>query len=162
MLPAEAPGARRAVLLAARALSLAAAALALGATGCGGDEDSSGGAFEAETADLRIELDADGPGGEPPLAKHLVCAPNADAANRGCDALLALPPDPAAPTPPGTACTEIYGGPDVLRVEGTLRGESIRAELTRGNGCEIERFDRFVPLLRDLFPGYRPGAAITG
>ena len=29
---------------------------------------------------------------------------------------------------------------------------------TRANGCEIDRFDRITPLLRELFPDYEPGA----
>ena len=53
-----------------------------------------------------------------------------------------------------------YGGPDVLKVEGTLNGGTIDATFTRANGCEIDRFDRFVPLLQELFPDYQPGGAI--
>jgi hypothetical protein len=78
-----------------------------------------------------------------------------------CRAVEELPPNPAAPTPPDVACTELYGGPDVARIEGSLEGERMDAELTRANGCEIERFDRWTPLLRELFPGYRPGEAIA-
>ena len=60
-----------------------------------------------------------------------------------------------------TPCTEIFGGPDIATIQGTLRGEPVEAELTRANGCEIERFDRFTPMLRELFPGYRPGSALA-
>ena len=63
---------------------------------------------------------------------------------------------------PGPACTEIYGGPDTLSIKGTIDGEPVDATFTRANGCEIERFDRFAELLKELFPDYRPGAAITG
>ena len=164
MLPAEAARERGDAVIAVRALSLAVAATLALAAGCG-DEEGTGSptapaASTDETADLRITLDVDGKGGEPARTRRLVCAPNIDARYRGCDAALALPPDPAAPTPPQTACTEIYGGPDVATITGTLRGEPIDATLTRANGCEIERFDRFTPLLQELFPGFRPGSAI--
>jgi hypothetical protein len=59
------------------------------------------------------------------------------------------------------ACTELFGGPDVATIEGQLNGDEVNAELTRSNGCEIERFDAVVPLLQALFAGYEPGAAIN-
>ena len=59
---------------------------------------------------------------------------------------------------PDTACTEIFGGPDTLSLEGTIEGEDVDVDLTRANGCEIERFDAAVPLLQALFPDYEPGA----
>lgn len=92
----------------------------------------------------------------------MVTCPDASTAEASpeCEAVEALPADAADPVPRGTACTEIYGGPDVVRVEGTLRGEEVDARLTRENGCEIHRFDRFLPLLRELFEGYRPGESL--
>jgi len=51
-------------------------------------------------------------------------------------------------TPPTTACTEIFGGPERARVRGTLRGEPVSAEFSRVNGCEINRWDAVAPLLR--------------
>jgi hypothetical protein len=36
----------------------------------------------------------------------------------------------------------------------------VDATLTRANGCEIERFDRFAELLAQLFPDYEPGASL--
>ena len=77
-----------------------------------------------------------------------------------CDAVAALPPNPAADVPANAACTEIYGGPDTLALMGQINGELVNAQLNRGNGCEIERFERFVPLLTALFPDYKPGQAI--
>ena len=43
---------------------------------------------------------------------------------------------------------------------GTIDGEPVDARLTRANGCEIERFDRFAKLLMQLFPDYEPGGAL--
>ena len=78
-----------------------------------------------------------------------------------CGELADLSTDDLEPVPDNVACTEIYGGPDVLTVEGLLEGDEVRAEFTRANGCEIERFDRWVPLLQEVFPGYEPGAQLA-
>ena len=59
------------------------------------------------------------------------------------------------------ACTEIYGGPDEVTLEGTIGGEPVDATFTRANGCEIDRFDRITPLLEELFPDYKPGASLA-
>ena len=58
------------------------------------------------------------------------------------------------------ACTELFGGPDIATIQGEINGEEVDVELTRSNGCEIERFDAAVPLLQALFDGYEPGGAI--
>jgi hypothetical protein len=159
VLPAEAPRARRPALLAAAALT----ALALLAAGCGdeADEGEGGDGVAANGGtELEITLDPDGDGGREPLEASVVCEEGGEA-HPACAAVERLPEDPGAETPPGTACTELYGGPDVLRVTGTLRGAPIDAEVTRADGCEIARFDRFAPLLEELFPDYRPGGALN-
>ena len=46
------------------------------------------------------------------------------------------------PVPPDTACTEIYGGPQVVIVTGTVDGRRVWAKLRRDNGCEIDRWQR--------------------
>jgi len=137
-----------------RAVALAAA-LALALAGCG--DDTAPTTDPAASTDLTVTLDVDGPGAEAAKSATVSC-PGDEAA--ACDAIAGLPADPAAPTPPDTACTEIFGGPEVVTVHGTLEGEPVNARLTRANGCEIDRFDPFVPLLTDLFPGYTPGQAL--
>jgi len=127
--------------------------------GCGDDEGSPGARSPSGATELRLELDADGPGPEVSRAQPLVCGGEAEVPT--CARVDELPADPAAPVPPDAACTEIYGGPDTFRVQGTLDGESIDATFTRQNGCEIERFDAWLPILRELFPSYRPGASLA-
>ncbi|MDX6370107.1 MAG: hypothetical protein QOG93_1609 [Gaiellaceae bacterium] len=56
---------------------------------------------------------------------------------------------PFAPTPKGSACTQIFGGPQTALVIGRLRGKLVRARFSRRDGCEIARWNR----VRFLFPG---------
>ena len=162
MLPAEATRERRHLRRPPRALALLAASAALVAAGCGDDDDDGGAATtpSASSTDITITLDADGPGGGKPQTETIVCEGSGGTSHAACPVVEAIPPDAGAAVPPDTACTELYGGPDVLKVEGVLNGQNIDATFTRANGCEIERFDRFVPLLQELFPGYEPGGAI--
>ncbi|HTI34272.1 MAG TPA: hypothetical protein VL422_11385 [Miltoncostaea sp.] len=48
---------------------------------------------------------------------------------------------------PGEVCTQIYGGPERIVVEGTVDGDPVRREVTRANGCEIARYDRLEKAL---------------
>jgi hypothetical protein len=52
-----------------------------------------------------------------------------------------------APVPKNVACTEIYGGPQVARVVGTVKGVRVWASLSRTNGCQIARWERLSPWL---------------
>lgn len=49
--------------------------------------------------------------------------------------------------PTGQACTEIYGGPDIATVSGTLRGDAVDTTFHRNNGCGIADWELFLPLL---------------
>lgn len=51
-----------------------------------------------------------------------------------------------APTDPGQACTEIYGGPGKATITGMLDGGTVSATFTRSNGCAIARWERLVQL----------------
>jgi hypothetical protein len=55
---------------------------------------------------------------------------------------------PFAPVPPGTMCTQIFGGPQVAHVRGTFRGHEVRATFDRRGGCEIARWNRVSFLFR--------------
>lgn len=124
------------------------------ASGCGGDDEGDGGSGEAPTS-LTVTLDADGSGGKEPQTAELTC-PGSDA----CDALEGITKSDFAQVPPTTACTEIFGGPDTLTIEGELDGEQVQGSFSRSNGCEIERFGTFLPLLQALFPDYKPGSSL--
>ena len=100
-------------------------------------------------ADLTVSLDSTGSGTsetwtltcEPAGGDH----PDPDAA---CAALAAAGGAPAFdPVPRDTACTEIWGGPQVATVEGTVDGVRVSADFSRTNGCEISRWDALADLL---------------
>jgi hypothetical protein len=63
---------------------------------------------------------------------------------------LANPPKP----PPDRACTQLYGGPDVATVTGTLGGQPVSHRFKRTDGCEIAAWDAAVELIG------RPSGAI--
>jgi hypothetical protein len=69
-------------------------------------------------------------------------------ARAACSKLQKIDASAFAPVPRGTACTELYGGPQVASVSGDLAGKSIKADFSRTNGCESARWDR----LAFLFP----------
>ncbi len=59
-----------------------------------------------------------------------------------CDQLRRLGWTTLRPVPPDTACTEIYGGPQVVVVTGLIDGRRVWVKLRRDNGCEIDRWQR--------------------
>ena len=98
---------------------------------------------------LRIEFRADG--GSQPRILTLRCAakasgtvPNPAAA---CERLQRLGRAAFRPTPPDTACTEIFGGPSTAKITGTFLGAPLWVKLSRTNGCEIARWQRVAFLL---------------
>ena len=64
-----------------------------------------------------------------------------------CRRLSASGVRPFAPLSEDVACTEIYGGPQMARVVGTIAGRRVWATFTRHNGCHISRWDRVSPWL---------------
>ncbi|MEU4877165.1 SSI family serine proteinase inhibitor [Streptomyces sp. NPDC021608] len=60
--------------------------------------------------------------------------------------------DVFAPVPDDGVCTMRYGGPATAHVTGRWAGRPVDAVYDRSDGCEIERWDRLVPLLPDLRP----------
>jgi hypothetical protein len=58
--------------------------------------------------------------------------------------------DTFAPVPEGAVCTMEYGGPATAHITGNWAGRPVDATYDRSDGCEIARWDRFVPLLPEL------------
>jgi hypothetical protein len=115
--------------------------LALTAAGCGQDEEQAaaptpGGG--AALAQLTVTVDEDGDGAAKPKVTDLRCESSGD--SKACRAVAGVAEKAFAPTPGNTACTELYGGPEVATVKGTLRGKPVDARFSRENGCEIARW----------------------
>ena len=117
------------------ALLLCAALIAA----CGEDDEP---AAAPAVADLTVEVDPDGQGGQEAKTATVSCAAPAD-----CPEVDALGPKVFEPTPGDVACTQQYGGPETAKVTGTFKGERIDAEFGRQNGCEIARWKDAAPLL---------------
>ena len=64
-----------------------------------------------------------------------------------CRRLATGAPKLFAPIPPDTVCTEIYGGPQMARVVGTVPGKRVWATFMRTNGCHIGRWNKLSPWL---------------
>ena len=128
---------------------LARVALALGIVaiaGCGGA--ATGGGPHTGPAlpqyNLTITIWPHGSGGKSRTA-ILTCNPDGGTHPDPAKACAALDAHPEAlhPVPGDVACTEIYGGDQVARLE----GPGVKAVLNRTNGCEIARWDALAPVL---------------
>lgn len=106
---------------------------------------SDSGSAKDVTIDLRIAVWPQGRGSGKPVRRFkLHCNPlrgNLPHGDRACY-FLAVASRPFAPVPPHPACTQIYGGPQVARVLGRLRGRPVDATFRRTNGCETARWER--------------------
>ena len=141
-------------------------ALMVFCTACGGDDDTASPAPTAaptgssdSTADLRIRYEH--PEAEVSFEYGIECGPGTsetsgavdeaqiDAA-AACDLLASQEVvDRLLDGPDDEICTEIYGGPDIAEVTGTLRGQEVDTTVDRANGCGIDDWDE---LLDDLLP----------
>jgi hypothetical protein len=110
--------------------------------GCGsgddGDDRPSAPATEPPATELTVTVWPEGRGG--PMRERQVECPGAEV----CRELSARS---FAPVPRDMACTAIYGGPDVARVTGTLRGEPVDERFSLEDGCQIARWNRNRELL---------------
>jgi Subtilisin inhibitor-like len=66
---------------------------------------------------------------------------------RACMRLVSVGTKAFAPTQTGTACTQIYGGPQKARVVGIVGGTRVWATFARADGCQIARWNRISPWL---------------
>jgi hypothetical protein len=125
------------------ALILCAAVIA----GCGEDDEQPAAPTgePAALADLVVEYDADGNGGEDPAPAPVKCGAPED--SESCRRIADVKPEAFEPVPGDVACTQQFGGPEIVTVAGTFRGEQVDATFTRQNGCEIARFEDAAPIL---------------
>lgn len=122
--------------------------LLLLAAGCG--NGSSGSSDSSGSTNLQITVWPKGNAGS--SATYTLKCPQGTGtlpdARAACSKLRQVSAKTFEPVPAGTACTEIYGGPQRAQVSGQLAGKPISAEFERTNGCEIARWG----LLVFLFP----------
>lgn len=133
---------------ATRSATLLAVAALL--AGCGSSEKK----FEPSTpsgamvADLSFTYRA---GPSAPIERaDLTCPPANGSSRTSCRVLDRVRPEAFDPVPPGRACTEIYGGPETLRVVGRIGDSRVDSRFSRINGCEISRWDALAPVLEAL------------
>lgn len=137
-------------------LLLPLALLSLVVAACGGTEDAStpagttapaapSASTAAPAADTKLEIELfDDASQATSEHKTIDCADAAMA--EVCANLAAAESDPFAAPPVDQACTEIFGGPGKAIISGTFKGAAVSTTVTRGNGCEIARWDRLVEL----------------
>jgi hypothetical protein len=128
------------------AASLAALLAVVAASGCGETERlPPPPAASHDRVALEVSFDRDGDGPAEQLTTRLQCpSPQHEEA---CRRALRLPPSAFDPVPGDVACTEIYGGPQQGRIEGTIGRRRVEGVFTRANGCQIARYDRVAFLL---------------
>jgi hypothetical protein len=81
-------------------------------------------------------------GGDHPQAEQ-ACADLLEAVRSG---------NPFAPVPPGTMCTQVYGGDAVVEVSGAILAEDggpvdVQGRFALNDGCEMERWERMGAVL---------------
>jgi hypothetical protein len=128
-----------------RVLLLLALAAALVACGSSTAADTA-----SSATSLTVTYWPQGPGAGGKKTWTLACAPARGTLVRpivACRKLAAGGAKLFAPIPRDAICTQIYGGPQVARVVGTVKGKRVSATLSRQNGCEIGRWSRLSPWL---------------
>jgi hypothetical protein len=134
------------------ATALCAAVLAPLIAACG----SSGTAPHPAQVDLTVTLDPGVPTGGATQTWQVACPSPAHTA--ACARILAAT-EAFTPPPPDTACTLIYGGPEILTVTGSVGTRHVDYRTGRTNGCEIADYVRDLALVAPFRPaGLRPSA----
>jgi Subtilisin inhibitor-like len=129
-----------------RALLLLALAAALVACGSG----SAAVTASTATTSLTVTYWPGGPGKGGKRTWTVACAPARGTLSRpavACRKLAAGGAKLFAPTPRNVACTQIYGGPEVARIVGRVKGQPIFAGFHRHDGCGIARWNKLAPWL---------------
>jgi hypothetical protein len=111
------------------------------AAGCMGRSTSEDQGDEELSSPTMLEISVSAGGEAPTKFWTLRCPDGAGSPDRAC-LMLEQIRNPFAPVPEGTACTQVYGGPQEADVRGRFRGHPVEAHFDRGNGCEIARWDK--------------------
>ncbi|MGW7079058.1 SSI family serine proteinase inhibitor [Streptomyces sp. NPDC054871] len=108
---------------------------------------------ESEATPDRLTVKVDGAGDGRDGTFELKCHPaggthpQAEEACAKLDQGATWGSDTFAPTPANANCTMQYGGPATAHITGTWNGRPVDATYNRGNGCEISRWNKLVPVL---------------
>jgi hypothetical protein len=117
------------------------------ATGCGSGGAATGTPTPAGPDELIIVTRT---GKGPAVTWQLMCNPpggsHPDPAT-ACRVLEEHGDQALPPVPGGTACTQIYGGPEQATITGSWHGRPVRSSFARTNGCEIARWTALTGLL---------------
>lgn len=121
------------------------------AAACGSHDASVGPAKQpnarASATDLTVSVTAK-PGAKP-HEWTLKCNPPGGShpdAKKAC-AALAKSKNPFKATPKNRMCTQIFGGPQKAKIDGTWNGAKVDATFSRKNGCEIDRWNAIKTVL---------------
>ena len=130
-----------------RAPLLIAVVLLAASAGCGSETDAEPdpGPGDEASAELEITFWPNGRRNGNAQRWTLTCNPAGGTHPNAADACarLAAIENPFAPPPKDEICTEQYGGPEEALVEGTYRGRAVSYGLSRTNGCQIARYERY-------------------
>lgn len=111
---------------------------------------ASGSAQAESGTDLTITFWESGAGKGEPTRWTLRCNPARGTLARpviACRRLAEAGRKLFTPVPPDAICTQIFGGPQVARVVGTVKGKRVWATFSRQNGCQISRWNAVSPWL---------------
>lgn len=109
-----------------------------------------GSAQTGSATSLTVTLWADGVGKGEPVRTTLRCNPPRGTVPRpavACRRLAETGRKLFAPPREDLVCTQVYGGPQVARVTGTVQGKRVWATFSRQDGCQISRWDALAPWL---------------
>jgi hypothetical protein len=112
-------------------------------TGCGSlgsDSDSDSGSGSPADTELTITVWPQGASGSS-REWTLRCDPAGGSLPEPAEACARLTAELLRPLPEDAICTQIYGGPQVARVQGRLEGREVDVRYGRANGCEIHQWD---------------------
>jgi hypothetical protein len=108
--------------------------------GCGGDDDEQP-ASPPPAGDTSLTIEVGGEGVDPQKIEFDCVTDPCDQAQLDKLGVVTRPPDKAV------ACTQLYGGPEEVRITGTLRGEPVERTINRADGCGIADYEALFEAL---------------